>query len=191
MLFLSVPPSISRWLRERHHHLRWQNNDMWCQDLPSPWKDHRARNRDSGEAGTTDRRQADVLVLFATGVDLGIRPSAPTSILPTSYNQEHNGMGTVLPRMTRLTYLHIVPGLTGPPFRRRSKRQPLVDYTGESNVPPPERKSSLWPTALLPLESVAGSLYAILEYSDVLSPLWHITLDAYSCSSKRWRVAKR
>ena len=100
-------------------------------------------------------------------------------------------MGTVLPRVLRLTSLHIVSSLTGSPFRRRRKRQPLEDYTGGPIAPPSEGKSSWWPTALLPLKSVAGSLYAILEYCDVLSPLWHITLDAYSCSSNRWRVAKR
>jgi len=100
-------------------------------------------------------------------------------------------MGTVLSRMIRLTFLPIASGRTGSLFRKRSKRPHPVDYAVDPIAPPRERKSSSWPTVLFPLKSVAGSLSAILEYCDVLSPLWHIAHDAYSCSSKRWRVARR
>lgn len=152
---------------------------MWFQDLPSPRKDRRVRNRDNGEAGPTD------------GSRLGIRHSAPTSIPPTSYNQGPNGMGTVLSLVIHLTFLHIASAPTASLFRRRRKHPHPADYTVDPTALPREGKSSWWPTFLFPLKSVAGSLSAILEHCDVLSSLWYTTLDAYSCSSKRLRVVKR
>jgi len=171
-------------------HLRQPNNTMWFQDLPSPRKNRLARNEESGEGGPTDGRGADATVLLATGSDLGIRPSVSVFIPPTPHGQEPNGIGTALSLMTRLTFPLIVSSRTGSLFRRRKRPHP-VDHTVDPIALPSEGELSSWPTVLFPLKSVAGSLSAILEHCDVLSPLWHITHDAYSCSRKRWRVARR
>lgn len=164
---------------------------MGLQGPPLPRKDRRARSKDGGEADPTDGGQADVVVLLATGSDLWNRPSAPTSVLPATYNQELNGMRTVLrlfpdvSPVTRPTFLRVVSGRTGFNFRRRNNHPEIVDHTVDPFVLPREGRSSWGFTTFSPLMSVAEGLSAILEHCDVLSPFCCATNDTYSCRSKR------